>query len=82
MLSRVYTSGIVGIDGFEVVVECSSWKRIPRFDLVGLPDAAVKEALASHTMNHLQITIRMFLLLMKGRIYAVCYLICKLFFNK
>ena len=44
MLSRVYTSGIVGIDGFEVVVECSSWKRIPRFDLVGLPDAAVKEA--------------------------------------
>ena len=45
-------------------------------------DAAVKEALASHTMNHLQITIRMFLLLMKGRIYAVCYLICKLFFNK
>ncbi len=44
MLSRVYTSGISGIDGFEVTVECSSWNRIPGFDLVGLPDAAVKEA--------------------------------------
>ena len=44
MLSRVYTSGILGIEGFPVVVECSAWKRIPKFDLVGLPDAAVKEA--------------------------------------
>ena len=40
MLSRVYTSGIMGIDGFLVTVECSAWKRIPKFDLVGLPDAA------------------------------------------
>lgn len=44
MLSRVFTSGIIGIEGYEVVVECSAWDRIPRFDLVGLPDAAVKEA--------------------------------------
>ena len=44
MLSRIYSSGIIGIDGFEVVVECSSFDRIPRFDLIGLPDAAVKEA--------------------------------------
>ena len=34
----------MGIDGFLVTVECSAWDRIPRFDLVGLPDAAVKEA--------------------------------------
>ena len=44
MLSKVYTSGVFGIDGYEVTVECSSWDRVPRFDLVGLPDAAVKEA--------------------------------------
>ncbi|MCQ2413688.1 MAG: YifB family Mg chelatase-like AAA ATPase [Clostridia bacterium] len=44
MLSRVYTSGIFGIEGFEVTVECSAWERIPKFELVGLPDAAVKEA--------------------------------------
>ena len=44
MLSRIYSCGLLGIDGFEVTVECSAWDRIPRFDLVGLPDAAVKEA--------------------------------------
>ncbi len=44
MLSRIYSSGIFGIEGFEVVVECSAWERIPRFDLVGLPDTSVKEA--------------------------------------
>ncbi len=44
MLSRIYSSGIFGIEGFEVAVECSAWDRVPRFDLVGLPDAAVKES--------------------------------------
>ncbi len=44
MLSKIYSSGVVGIEGFLVTVECSGWDRIPRFDLVGLPDAAVKEA--------------------------------------
>ena len=41
MLSKVYSSGVIGIDGYEVVVECSGWDRVPRFDLVGLPDASV-----------------------------------------
>ncbi len=44
MTSRIYSAGLVGIDGFLVTVECSAWDRIPCFDLVGLPDAAVKEA--------------------------------------
>lgn len=44
MLSRVYSSGVIGIEGFEVAVECSAWDRIPKFELVGLPDTAVKEA--------------------------------------
>ena len=44
MLSKVYSSGVLGIDGFEVTVECSAWDRIPKFELVGLPDTAVKEA--------------------------------------
>ena len=44
MVSKVFSSGVIGIDGFEVTVECSAWDRIPRFELVGLPDAAVKEA--------------------------------------
>ena len=44
MLSKIYSSGVIGIDGFEVCVECSAWDRLPRFELVGLGDTAVKEA--------------------------------------
>ncbi len=44
MLSRVYTAALVGIDGFEVTVECSALKKLPNFEIIGLPDAAVKEA--------------------------------------
>ena len=44
MLSKVYSAGVFGIEGFPVTVECSAWNRIPRFELVGLPDTAVKEA--------------------------------------
>ena len=44
MLSRVYSSGVMGINGYEITVECCSWNRMPKFDMVGLPDAAVKES--------------------------------------
>ena len=44
MLSKIYSAGVLGIEGFEVAVECSAWDRLPKFDLVGLPDTAVKEA--------------------------------------
>ncbi|MBQ8174190.1 MAG: YifB family Mg chelatase-like AAA ATPase [Clostridia bacterium] len=44
MLSKVYTAGLCGIDGFSVTVECSGWDRLSRFEVVGLPDLAVKEA--------------------------------------
>ncbi len=44
MFSKLYSSGVIGIEGFEVTIECSAWDRVPAFELVGLPDAAVKEA--------------------------------------
>lgn len=44
MLSKIYCAAVLGIEGYEVTVECSAWDRVPKFDLVGLPDAAVKEA--------------------------------------
>ena len=44
MYSKIYSTGITGIDGFIVTVECSARNKIPAFDLVGLPDMAVKEA--------------------------------------
>jgi len=44
MLSRVSSMGLQGIDGYEVSVECFITNGMPGFDVVGLPDTAVKEA--------------------------------------
>lgn len=44
MLSHVYSCGLSGIDGFSVCVETDISNGLPAFDIVGLPDAAVKEA--------------------------------------
>ena len=44
MLSTVFSAGLFGIDGYIVTVECNSQAKIPEFELVGLPDLAVKEA--------------------------------------
>lgn len=44
MLSQIFSAGIYGIDGYMVTVEADSQPRLPNFELVGLPDAAVKEA--------------------------------------
>lgn len=42
--SKVSSVNINGIDGFGITVEADVRKGLPRFELVGLPDAAVKEA--------------------------------------
>ena len=44
MICSVHTLGINGIQGSEVVAECYVTNGLPNFDIVGLPDAAVKEA--------------------------------------
>ena len=44
MLSRIRSLGVKGIGGYEVTVECYVTNGLPGFDMVGLPDAAVKEA--------------------------------------
>ncbi len=44
MYAKVKSLGIFGLDAFEVTVECDLSGGLPRFDLVGLPDAAVKES--------------------------------------
>ena len=44
MLSTVYSAGLFGIDGFPVTVEVNAQNRLDYFEVVGLPDAAVKEA--------------------------------------
>ncbi len=44
MLSTVLSAGICGIDGFLVNVECDSRENMTSFEIVGLPDLAVREA--------------------------------------
>lgn len=44
MLSSVRSLGLLGVTGYEVRTECDLSTGMPRFDLVGLPDAAVKES--------------------------------------
>ncbi|HML48673.1 MAG TPA: magnesium chelatase domain-containing protein, partial [Clostridia bacterium] len=44
MLARVTSFGTDGMDGFAVTVEVNLSGGLPAFEIVGLPDAAVKEA--------------------------------------
>lgn len=44
MISRVFTSSLIGIDGVRVEVEVDISYGIPAFNIVGLPEASVKES--------------------------------------
>ena len=44
MISSVKSCGLFGIDGYIVDVEADVSKGLPSFDVVGLPDTAVKES--------------------------------------
>ena len=44
MLCEVRSLGLSGISGYEVRAECDLSAGLPAFEIVGLPDAAVKAA--------------------------------------
>ena len=44
MVSRVFSAGLRGIDGYIVTAECFLSSGLPRLDIVGLPTGAVSEA--------------------------------------
>lgn len=44
MLFKVRSLGLQGLMGYEVTAECDLSRGLPSFDVVGLPDTAVKEA--------------------------------------
>ena len=44
MLSAAFSAGLCGIEGFPVTVECNIQDKLEGFELVGLPDLAVREA--------------------------------------
>ena len=44
MISHINSLGLAGIHGSPIFVECFISNGLPAFEIVGLPDAAVKEA--------------------------------------
>lgn len=44
LFCKIRSLGIRGVTGYEVTAECDLSGGLPNFDIVGLPDAAVKEA--------------------------------------
>ncbi|MDZ7859412.1 MAG: hypothetical protein U5O15_01875 [Candidatus Krumholzibacteriota bacterium] len=42
MVSRILSGAVVGIDGYEVMVEIDLARGLPSFTIVGLPNAAVR----------------------------------------
>ena len=42
MFSSVKSFGVTGVGGYEVLLEVYISNGLPAFDIVGLPDAAVK----------------------------------------
>ena len=44
MVSKVYSLGLFGMEAFTVEVEADLSQGLPAFDIVGLPDASVKES--------------------------------------
>lgn len=44
MYARLFSMGLSGIDCFRVMVEVDCMQAVPSFDIVGLPDVAVKES--------------------------------------
>ncbi len=45
MLSVTYTAALSGVEAFLITIECSAARGIPSFEIVGLPDMAVKESI-------------------------------------
>ena len=44
MVAKIYSSGLMGVNGYTVEVEVDTSQGLPSFETVGLPDSAVKES--------------------------------------
>ena len=44
MIAKIYSSCVLGIDAYEVTAEVDVGGGLPAFNIVGLPDAAIKES--------------------------------------
>ena len=53
MFSSIRSLGVSGIGGYPVLVEVNLSSGLPSFDIVGLPDAAIKNHTGKMTRNRL-----------------------------
>lgn len=44
MLTKTYSAACFGVDGFSVTIETNFTDKLPRYEVVGLPDNSVKES--------------------------------------
>ena len=44
MLSKLFSLGVESVDGYSVIIELDISRGMPAFDIVGLPDATVRES--------------------------------------
>ena len=44
MIAKIYSSCILGVDAYEITVETDIGSGLPGFNIVGLPDPAIKES--------------------------------------
>gem|GEM_PF-4570382 len=44
MIYKIKTFTTIGLHGHEIIVEADSARALPTIDVIGLPDAAVKES--------------------------------------
>ncbi len=44
MIAKIYSSCVIGIEAYEVVVEADTGGGLPNFNIVGLPDTAIRES--------------------------------------
>ena len=53
MISKVISGALFGLEGYIITVETDIYSALPGIDIVGLPDAAVKESKQSISKQQL-----------------------------
>lgn len=44
MIAKIYSACVLGVDAYEITVETDTGGGLPHFNIVGLPDAAIRES--------------------------------------
>lgn len=44
MIPKIKTFATLGLEGYEIIVEVDESKSLPTIDIIGLPDAAIRES--------------------------------------